>query len=610
MWTLLCLPFLAATFFGLGRLCLWRVRFARAAETFVFSSAFGMAILGYIVFLLGAIGRMTPTIVALAFGLCVAISLPVVTHWLLGLSWRPPRLGPLQRLCLALLIGAALLNLLVTLNPMLELDSYEYHVPIPKAWLVAGRFFAMPYCLQSNYHLLAEMLNVVVLSISPNDMTLCKLLPWYSGLLLAVATWCFGRSCFSARAGWVAAALVYLIKEVSWISGTAYIDLTHGLFLWLGVFAMIRAARLRGTAWFVLAGVFFGGGFATKQSGALYFALAWLAYGIVLALEPPRRKQLGRWLGGGFVAGVLVTVIASPWMAKNYVYAKNPVFPFATSVFRMEPEYVQEAGLFAGYFGDPGRFTLWPAQNQINTAFFRFSTQMRGGRANLLVVWLIVSVLIVVLLRLRLPFVLKIFLALGLIIAPWFVWMPNRFLIGFFPVYVFFLVEVLRRATGRRRRLFALLAVGLLSFYTGTFVLYNFKTRTTSLSLIGGPVLSSEARERLLVQYDASYPPVQRVNALLGRGDRLLAASSFGALSWIDVPFLPNPHTLGRPLPLLLWERFHDLDAIRQWLKAEGITHVLITRSEADEIEKESGFVSRWMEPLFEMNFFVLYRLK
>lgn len=154
------------------------------------------------------------------------------------------------------------------------------------------------------------------------------------------------------------------------------------------------------------------------------------------------------------------------------------------------------------------------------------------------------------------------------------------------------------------------LANGLLAFYTWTFGVYNCRTRAASLSHIGGPVLSPEAREQFLVQNEGSYPPVRRANALLGRGDRLLAASSFGALSWIDVPFLPNPHTLARPLPLMLWERFHDLDAVRQWLTAEGITHVLISRYEAEDIERESGFVSRWMGPLFEMNSFVLYRLK
>ena len=610
MRTLLFFPLLAATFFGLGRLCLARVRFARAAETLVFSSALGMAVLGYLVFLLGALGRMTPPAVALVFGLCVAISLPVLAQWLRRLSWKPPRLTPVESLCLALLIGAALVNLLVTLNPVLESDSYEYHVPIPKAWLVAGRFFAMPYYLQSNYHLLGELLNAVALSISPNDMALCKLIAWHAGLLLAAATWCFGRSFFSARTAWVAAAVVYLIKDISWLSGTAYVDLTHGLFVWLGIFAMIRAAQLRVPAWHVLAGVFFGGAFASKQSGALFFAMAWLACGVVLVLEPPRRRQLGQWLAGGVVAGALMVLIASPWMAKNCLYANNPVFPFAARAFPMTPEYARAASVLTDYYGDPEGFSLWSLRSldRISTAW-GFSRRMLEGGGALLVFWMIAGGLVAALVRLHLPLALQILLALGLIAAPWFAWVPNRFLVGFFPAFVLFFIETLRRASGRRRALFALAAVALLSLHGGIFALYNSRTRLTSLSALGGPMLSMRAREQWLARNDPSYPVVQRVNASLARGDRLLAASSFPALAWIDAPFLPNPHTLAPPLPLLLWERFHDADAMRRWLAAQAITHVLIRRDEAEAVEKESGFVSGWMEFVFEMNGFVLYRL-
>lgn len=601
------------TSYGLGALALRRARFTRAAERFVFSSALGMAILSTVVLILGALGWMSQLAVAVIFAaLCAASVVPSV-RFAGGLAPRRARLDFLSAVCLAVLLGAAALNLAVTINPILEVDAYEYHITVPKAWLVAGRIFAIPYCFQANYHFLAEMLNVIALSLSANDVVLCKLIQWYCGILLAMATWSLARSFFSARVAWVAATLTYLVKEISWISASAYIDLTVGLYVWLGIFALLRAAHLRNLGYHALAGLYLGCAFAAKQTGLMFLAMAYVAYGVVLLLDRARRGQLAHLPGQAVLAAGLALMVASPWMVKNYAFTGDPFFPFLTKPFGVGHEYAQPARCFLDYYGGLGRYLVWNSETlpRLVRAFVNFRTNVLYSGANMLVVWLLVSILVAVICRCRTTFAWRLLVAIGLVAAPLFALVTSRFLFGFFPAYTVVLVETLRRATWRRRRLFTLLALVLVFFYARTFVTYNFHRRYAKrIELTGGLYLTERSRKQWLRGNNPSFAVVQRINRTLGPSERLLVCSGFQAAPWIDVPFLPNPHSYSRNLLLLLWDRFGNRERMCEWLDGERITHILIDNLAARELEQKSGFVGEYLEPVFKESSLTLFQLR
>jgi len=613
MTTFACLALLAVTSFGLGRLGLWRVKFARAAEEFVFSSALGMAVLSYAAMLLGAVGLMAPIVVALLFVISCIGSSPVFVRFVTKIRWRTIRLDFLATVCLAVLVAAALLNGAVATNPILEVDAYEYHLTVPKAWLMEGRLFPISYHLQSSYHLLADMINVVALSLSQNDVVLCKLIQWYSGVLLAVATWCFGRRYFSARVAWVAAALTYMVKEISWVSGDGYVDLTVGLYVWLGIFALVRAAHHRGWRWHVLAGLFFGCGFAAKQSVAMFLVMAYVAYAAVLLFDRHRRAQLRLWPARAILAGAVAMLVASPWMIKNFAYTGDPFFPLMIRSFNVPPEFAEPAAGFTGFYAGLGRYLVWDRQSwpQLLRAAKNFQNNVMYTGANVLVVWLLASGAILIVFRCRSTLALRLLIAVGVVAAPWFAWVTSRFLFGFFPIYLLVLIQTLRLATGRHRAPFALLSIVLLFFYARTLVNYDFYGHPVArLDYTGGPILSTSARRQWLVRNNYAYPMIQQVNRLLTQDDRLLACGGSEAMPWLDVRFLPNPHTLSMNLLLLLWDRFEDSTKMRRWLSQQGITHVLLAESSADEINGQSGFVREHLERVFSERSLLLYRLK
>lgn len=628
MQTIACFILLAATAFGLGRLCLWRVRFMRAAETWVFSSACGLALLAYLTLLLGAIGWMSPRGVFTLFGACALAGFPVFARFVGRLPWRSFRPQPLAIVCLSVLVGAAVINLGAASHPILEIDSWEYHLPVPKAWMTEGRIFAVPYSLQANYHFLTEMLNVVAFAISENDVILCKMTQWYSGILLAVATWCFARSFFSARVAWIAATITYLGPDISWISATAYIDLTVGLFVWLGVFSMVRAARLRGYGWHIVAGLFFGFAFSAKQSGAILAVIAYLGYGAALLFESNRRHKLGRWFAAAAPAGLIAFALGTPWMVKNYIFTNDPLYPSFVGAFDVPAEYTLPASGFANYYSGLKNLTHWNAETLgwLTHALVNFSRNIWYDAANLLVVWLAIGVLIVILFRCRVSPALRILLATGLIAAPWFALVESRFLIGLFPIYLLILVQTLSTATYRKRWLFAVTALCLLFFYARSFLVYNFKVREhTRFYYTFGPILSKRGQREWLEENSVGHAIVERLNRTLRRRDRLLACGSFSALPRIDVPFLLNvpvpfladPDRPGQPMPAtrnnllwFLWERFGDRAAIHAWLRKERITHILMTPGAARELNAHSGFVDAYLQELYGDLMVTLYRLR
>jgi hypothetical protein len=595
--------------FGVGRLGLCRVKFARAAEEYVFSSALGLAVLSYGAFLLGALGRMTPRVVVLVFVACCLISIPICARFLIRICRRLPRFDLSSAICLAVLVAAAILNTIIATNPVVEVDTFEYHIPVPKAWLLEGRIFPIPYCVQSNYHLLGEMINVVTLSLHPNDVILCKLMQLYAGVLLAVATWCFGRSFFSARVAWLAATLTYLVKEISWISTNGYVDLTVGLYVWLGVFAMIRAAHLRGWAWHAIAGLFFGLGFASKQTGATFAAMSYFACGATLLLDRQRRRRLRLFLPRAVLAGILTAVVAGPWIIKNCAFTGDPFYPFLVQQFNVPHEFAAASTDFTGYYDGLWRYIIWDRETwpQLLRAFYSFRTNVVHSGANMLVVWLLISCLVLILRRCPTTYALRLLIAVGLIVAPWFLnW--SRFIFGFFPVYLLILAQTLRLATGRRSVLFISLAIVLLFFYARTFVTFNLHGHpVASFDRTGGPTWTPRARENWLRRKVYEYSMIQEINRVLGPRDRLLASGGSPAMPWLDVRFLPNPDA---DLPDLLWKRFGDIAAMRRWLESEQITHVLLDDSHAGRLDRQSGFVRTHLERMFGQSGLALYRLK
>lgn len=274
----------------------------------------GLGFLGWITLPLGLAG-------GLGFGgpLMVVGALAGLFLWkdqLPGLRFAMPKGAEL--VCLGVLAFAGLFALFGVLAPStsMDWDSIAYHLAVPKMWLQAGRIEPVSFIHHSNFPFLVDNLYVWGL--------------WWGGQagakafsLVYLAAGCLtlfglGRQKYGGIAGWLAAASFATIPVVLWESGTAYLDVAHGLYAGLGAALLFWSPRSA-----LLGGLLLGCAVGSKYTGlqSAFAAAAVLLGAGMIAKE----RSVVKVAAVGALACLLVGI---PWYVKNAAWTGNPVFPF------------------------------------------------------------------------------------------------------------------------------------------------------------------------------------------------------------------------------------------------------------------------------------------
>ncbi len=288
-----------------------------------------------------AVGAGLSAVMVFALGLAGVTSRSVSLGWLgLGLALaavelvrRPPRLpaAPSGWVGIAALVVIALS--LAAVIPMLAApatttDALEFHLLVPKAYLALGRIEVLPGFVESNYPGLMEYLFMLVLPIA--GPVACKALHFWFGLALLVAVARLAARVAPEGSRLLAPALYISMPVAALVLGWAWNDATFVLLLVLMFHAVVdyhladpgarRAAVL-------------------AQAGVMAGLASWTKYTFVmvaLALVPVALAGVlrWRWRVRHLVAfAVPVGAISTLWLAKNWAFTGNPVFPFLNGIF-------------------------------------------------------------------------------------------------------------------------------------------------------------------------------------------------------------------------------------------------------------------------------------
>lgn len=281
---------------------------------------------------LGAVGTATLALGllpgGLRWGLVVPVACAAYGAWA---SWRRllaerPRAPQGWEWAFAGALGLGLLFALVcaaTPSDMLDWDSLAYHLALAKLWLAEGRITYVSFIHHANFPGAIDLLYVW--GWTWGGQTGAKGFSVGIYALGLMSLFGLARQRYGERAGWWAALALAAMPVVLWESGTAYIDVGHGLFAGLGLWFAARWLEEReDTGWLVLAGIGLGLGIGSKYTGLQTLAVAGLVIGVACLV--------GRALGQGLRAVALVSVLAlaigGGWYVKNSVWTGNPVFPF------------------------------------------------------------------------------------------------------------------------------------------------------------------------------------------------------------------------------------------------------------------------------------------
>ncbi len=348
LWLLILL--LLAYVIGLALLGMLRIRPEPMLERIVYAIPLGLGVIAYLVLLLGLLGLLTLWWV-LSGLLVVGVASIVRSNWVDHRSnmsyttYREPRhnLTPSSRtlrwpgylafFCIAIFGAIIFVNCFVPPGGH-EWDALSYHLAAPKVYIQNHRIFYLPTDHHSNFPFAMEMLFTVGLLF--RGYALANLLHFATFCLCIAAIFVVARKHLADGAGPIAAAAFIVSPIVIWESGAAYIEMGLALFLLVSIAAVLEYRSTNESKWLALSGALMGFALSVKALALLPFVLVTLL--LIVQKVPFRSARI-------FLMWSIV--VGCPFYVKSWIQTRNPVYPFAYSVFRNSRDW--NAGLAAGY---------------------------------------------------------------------------------------------------------------------------------------------------------------------------------------------------------------------------------------------------------------------
>lgn len=200
-------------------------------------------------------------------------------------------------------------------------DGSAYHLGLVARYLRAHGFEQVVTNMYANLSAGVEMLFVPAFAIGKHS---AAALVHYAFLVaLAMAMFAYGRRIGKPWAGAGGALLLYVSPVVGLDGSIAYNDcgvaaIAFSVFYFLEIWDESREPRL-----LIPVGLLAGYCYAAK-----YTAVAMTIYAFLFVAWKSRRARQCA------VVGACAAVMILPWMAKDWIYADNPVAPFFNKVFR------------------------------------------------------------------------------------------------------------------------------------------------------------------------------------------------------------------------------------------------------------------------------------
>ena len=299
-------------------------------EEALFSVGIGAGFLSTAVFMLGLLHLLFPWAVAI---LLIAFFLLGASNYEYGKKiwervkkFRPTPLYS-ELVIILLTFVFVVLTFLNTLTPPISRDALIHHLAIPKWYIKHHGIVDIPFSMPSYYPPLMEMLYSIAILISSD--ILAKLIHFFFYVGSLLFTYALGRLLLTRFASLFAVLLFGSLPVVCQVSSTAYADLGLTFFTLGGFFALFRWSQTRNKGWFCLGALMTGWAVGCKYNGLI--VIFSFLMGIILVLsdwEVPLKSLVKNIL----VFLLVILTVNILWLARNYWFSGNPVYPLANSI--------------------------------------------------------------------------------------------------------------------------------------------------------------------------------------------------------------------------------------------------------------------------------------
>lgn len=230
--------------------------------------------------------------------------------------------------------------------PPVSRDALTHHLAIPKLYLKHGGIYEIPSIVFSYYPMNIDLLYLIPLYFG-NDI-IPKLIHFAFGVLTAWLVFNYVKRVTNLFFGLFGAAFFLSLPLIVKLSITVYVDLGLVFFTTASVIYIFRwvedSFKLKNL---IVSAFWCGMALGTKYNALIVLFLLSLFVPYMIVKTNIGIASVQRLALKYATVFVLVSLtIYSPWMVRNYIWTKNPIYPLYNSWFN--PQKVQPQQVFYG----------------------------------------------------------------------------------------------------------------------------------------------------------------------------------------------------------------------------------------------------------------------
>jgi hypothetical protein len=319
-----------ALFFAVGRriLGLFGFEWNSFAEESAFCIAVGAGVMALLILAAALAGILNLYAVGIVFlvGLVVCGSqlVPLINVARTAISRDYSR--PSEIAYILSFAAVVLVMVLRALTPPHAVDEAIYHLAVVKRFVEAGSLTPLYDIAQGNTHMLAHMLYAPCLMLGADSAA--KLLSVGFALVTALSLYAYARRFLDQATGYVAALGFFGAGMVVEVAITARIDVILAGFLFFATYSLTVYLENRKTRWLWLSAFLSGVAVSIKLTGLIWVAILGCVY-LLQTLPKSSKREVLLHLQRGTLYFFILLAVVSPWLLKNYVYFRDPFYPFA-----------------------------------------------------------------------------------------------------------------------------------------------------------------------------------------------------------------------------------------------------------------------------------------
>jgi len=479
------------------------------------------------------------------------------------------------------------------LSPEVFYDSLHYHLAVPNLYLIDHRISDQPNLAFSSFVMTANLMWGFGLTVG-SEIT-AKVLHGATALLLILSFIAFEQRYLIRGAGVLGAVFFLSIPLVGMNVTTAGIEVAVSALQFLAIYTLIRAladAHEEPAAgqWLRLAGVFTG-----LTASCKYTCLPAIPLACLIIVWWKRRgeaqewKKIVRYVALFAIPAVLIVV---PYFARNVVFHRNPVYPFA-GTFWGEPRLTPESWQTITNEDRARRFEdFTSARSLAGIARYPWSITMYGRTSQDFVGPLLLGLLPITFFA-RPPgkaYGLLARYCLGLC-AVWFLTTSiPRFAMPMLAIASLVVASaLLSTCAGFWQRAVLLLCFVVIA--TNLYFTLFFNANSENWRVLFGQLSERDYLADAHPTYPApSYEAFEWMNQHLPVGSKVLVAGDSRTL-YTRVPVVPSS-IYNTQMIVEIARQAHTGDDMARLLREQGITHIFINFAEA--VRTESYGLFRW----------------